>query len=174
MIKGNTGLLLERVQPGETPYVRQVESAADRAASLTRQLLAFCRMQVLEPKILDLNACVFEMSKLLKRLIREDIAFTFHGGESLGRVKADPGQIEQVIMNLVVNAGDAMPAGGTLTIETYNLALDERYAASRPPIQPGEYVLLTVTETGHGMDSETKAHIFEPFFITKEKVKEPD
>jgi signal transduction histidine kinase/CheY-like chemotaxis protein len=170
VIKGNNSLLLERVQDGDPffAYTKQIESAADRAANLTRQLLAFCRMQMLQPKILDLNARVSEMCKLLRRLIREDIAFTFHAGESLARVKADPGQIEQVIMNLVVNAGDAMPSGGALTIETHNVTVDAEYASRRPPISPGEYVLLAVTDTGHGMDAETKARIFEPFFTTKE------
>ena len=123
VIKGNSSLLVERLQSDDQLLGRtqQIENAADRAASLTRQLLAFCRMQVLQPKILDLNMLVSEMCKLLRRLIREDIAFAFHASESLGRVKADPGQIEQVIMNLVVNAGDAMPSGGTLTIETRNV-----------------------------------------------------
>ena len=173
VIKGNSTLLIERMQSDARLLgcTRQIESAADRAASLTRQLLAFCRMQVLQPKILDLNGLVSEMCKLLRRLIREDIAFTFHAGESLGRVKADPGQIEQVIMNLVVNAGDAMPAGGSLIIETRNVVVDDRYASTRPPIVPGEYVLLAVTDTGQGMDGETKARIFEPFFTTKEQGK---
>jgi signal transduction histidine kinase/ActR/RegA family two-component response regulator len=173
VIKGNSSLLLERLPPGDSfaGYTRQIESAADRAASLTRQLLAFCRMQVLQPKILDLNALVSEMCKLLRRLTREDIAFNFHAGQSLGRVKADPGQIEQVIMNLVVNAGDAMPAGGTLTIETHNMTVDEQSGLTQPPILPGEYVLLTVTDTGQGMDANTKARIFEPFFTTKEQGK---
>lgn len=169
VIKGNTSLMLERVQ-GSDPffgYAKQIESAAERAATLTRQLLAFCRMQMLQPKILDLNGRVSEMCTFLRRLVREDIAFTFHAGESLGRVKADPGQIEQVIMNLVVNAGDAMPAGGSLIVETRNVTVDEAYARRRPPIQPGEYVLLAVNDTGHGMDAETKARIFEPFFTTK-------
>jgi signal transduction histidine kinase len=173
VIKGNSSLLVEGLQTNERLLGRskQIESAADRAASLTRQLLAFCRMQVLEPKILDLNMLVSEMCKLLRRLIREDIAFTFHAGKSLGRVKADPGQIEQVIMNLAVNAGDAMQAGGSLTIETRNVTVDEQCALARPPIVPGEYVLLAVTDTGHGMDAETKARIFEPFFTTKEQGK---
>ncbi len=125
----------------------------------------------MQPKILDLNMLVSEMCKLLRRLIREDIAFAFHASESLGRVKADPGQIEQVIMNLVVNAGDAMPSGGTLTIETRNVIVDEQYALARPPILPGEYVLLAVADTDHGMDAETKSRIFEPFFTTKEQGK---
>lgn len=173
VIKGNNALLLERLQAGDPclAYTKHVASAADRAASLTRQLLAFCRMQVLEPKILDLNARVSEMCKLLRHLIREDIGFTFQAGESLGRVKADPGQIEQVIMNLVVNAGDAMPAGGNLIIETRNVAVDDQYACTRPPIAAGEYVLLAVTDNGHGMDASTKARIFEPFFTTKEQGK---
>jgi CheY-like chemotaxis protein len=173
VIKGNSSLLLESLQSDDRLLgrTRQIESAADRAASLTRQLLAFCRMQVLEPKILDLNMLVSEMCKLLRRLIREDIAFTFHASESLGQVKADPGQIEQVIMNLAVNAGDAMPAGGSLTIETYNVTVDDRCALTRPPILPGEYVLVAVTDTGQGMDAETKARIFEPFFTTKEQGK---
>src|SRR6266700_2844726 len=149
IIKGNSGLLVECLQSDDRLLGRtqQIENAADRAASLTRQLLAFCRMQVLQPKILDLNMLVSEMCKLLRRLIREDIAFAFHASESLGRVKADPGQIEQVIMNLAVNAGDAMLAGGTLSIETRNLTVDEEYALARPPILPGEYVLLAVADT---------------------------
>src|SRR6266702_444805 len=149
VIKGNSSLLLESLQSDDRLLgrIQQIESAADRAASLTRQLLAFCRMQVLQPRILDLNMLVSEMCKLLRRLIREDIAFAFHASESLGRVKADPGQIEQVIMNLVVNAGDAMPSGGTLSIETRNLTVDEEYALARPPILPGEYVLLAVADT---------------------------
>jgi signal transduction histidine kinase len=173
VIKGNSSLLVECLQSDDRLLgrIQQIENAADRAASLTRQLLAFCRMQVLQPKILDLNMLVSEMCKLLRRLIREDIAFTFHAGESLGRVKADPGQIEQVIMNLVVNAGDAMLAGGTLTIETRNVTVDGECALARPPILPGEYVLLAVTDTGHGMDAETKSRIFEPFFTTKEQGK---
>ena len=173
VIKGNSSLLVERLQSDERLLgcTRQIESAADRAASLTRQLLAFCRMQVLQPKIMDLNMQVSDMCKLLRRLIREDIAFNFHAGESLGRVKADPGQIEQVIMNLAVNAGDAMPTGGSLSIETRNVTVDEHYALTRPPIKPGEYVLLAVADTGYGMDAETKARIFEPFFTTKEQGK---
>jgi signal transduction histidine kinase/CheY-like chemotaxis protein len=173
VIKGNNSLLLDKVQPGDPffSYTRQIESAADRAATLTRQLLAFCRMQMLQPKVIDLNGRVSEMCKLLRRLIREDIAFNFHAGQSLGRVKADPGQIEQVIMNLVVNAGDAMPSGGTLTIETHNIKVDRDYARYRPPLLVGEYVLLAVTDTGHGMDALTRARIFEPFFTTKEQGK---
>jgi len=173
VIKGNSSLLVDCLQSDDRLLGRmeQIENAADRAASLTRQLLAFCRMQVLQPKILDLNILVAEMCKLLRWLIREDIAFTFHASESLGRVKADPGQIEQVIMNLAVNAGDAMPSGGSLTIETSNVTLDGKCALAHRPILPGKYVLLAVRDTGHGMDAETKARIFEPFFTTKEQGK---
>jgi CheY-like chemotaxis protein len=128
-------------------------------------------MQVLQPKILDLNELVSEMCKLLRRLVREDIAFNFRAGESLGRVKADPGQIEQVLMNLVVNAGDAMPSGGALTVETRNVEITDRQPSLNMPIDPGQYVLLSVTDTGMGMDDETKARIFEPFFTTKEQGK---
>src|SRR5260370_3802461 len=147
VIKGNSSLLVERLQSDDRLLgcTRQIESAADRAASLTRQLLAFCRMQVLQPKILDLNMLVSEMCKLLRRLIREDIAFTFHAGESLVRVKADPGQIEQVIMNLAVHAGDAIPPGASLPTQTPNVTVDEQCALARPPILPGLYVLLAGT-----------------------------
>ena len=173
VIKGHGDLLLGRLEPSDSLHLSgmQIVKAADRAASLTRQLLAFCRMQLLQPKVVDLNALVSEMCSLLRRLVREDIAFTFQAGESLGRVKADPGQIEQVIVNLTVNACDAMPEGGKLTIETHNVNVDERWAAARPPIQPGGYVLLAVTDTGQGMDASTRGRIFEPFFTTKEQGK---
>ena len=170
VIKGHGDLMLDRLQPTDPLHgsAHQIEKAADRAASLTRQLLAFSRMQVLQPKVLDLNSLVAEMCSLLKRLVREDITFTFRAGESLGRVKADPGQIEQVIMNLTVNASDAMPAGGELIVETRNVTVNEAFAKTRLPVVPGEYVRLTVEDTGDGMDDATKARIFEPFFTTKE------
>jgi signal transduction histidine kinase/CheY-like chemotaxis protein len=170
IIKGHGDLILEKLQPND-PLQRnanQIEKAANRAVSLTRQLLAFSRMQVLEPKVLDLNTLVAEMCSLLKRLVREDISFTFKAGESLGRVKADPGQIEQVIMNLTVNACDAMPTGGTLIVETRNVSVDEALAKTRPPLLVGDYIRLSVEDTGHGMDAATKERIFEPFFTTKE------
>ena len=173
VIKGNTSFLAERLGPEHRliKLTTQIDGAADRAVSLTRQLLAFCRMQVLQPKILDLNELVSELCKLLRRLVPEDIAFNFRAGESLGRVKADPGQIEQVIMNLVVNAGDAMPTGGSLTVETSHVTISEEEASRRAPVSPGQYVLLSVTDNGKGMDAETKARIFEPFFTTKEQGK---
>jgi signal transduction histidine kinase/ActR/RegA family two-component response regulator len=173
VIKGHSELLIDRMKPADVFYgsTQQIMKTADRAASLTRQLLAFSRMQVLQPRILDLNTLVADMSKLLRRLVREDIEFSFRLGDSLGRVKADPGQIEQVLLNLTVNASDAMPQGGKLTIETKKLKVDAAYAHARPPLRPGQYVQLVVTDTGHGMDAITKSRIFEPFFTTKESGK---
>jgi two-component system cell cycle sensor histidine kinase/response regulator CckA len=173
VIKGHSGLMFERLDLGDSLRAssQQIEKAADRAASLTRQLLAFCRMQVLQPKVLDLNALVSDMGKMLKRLIREDIAFSFRPSNALKPVKVDPSQVEQVILNLIVNACDAMPQGGKLLIETHDVILDEQDLQARPLIQPGRYALLVVSDTGCGMDAETKAHIFEPFFTTKEQGK---
>src|SRR5262249_35545032 len=127
--------------------------------------------QLLQPKVIDLNDLIVETSRLLKRLLREDIEYNVRLGESLGRAMADPGQIEQVLLNLTVNASDAMPEGGTLTIKTENVCVDEKYTLSHPSVNPGEYVLLTVSDSGHGMSAETKARIFEPFFTTKEPGK---
>jgi signal transduction histidine kinase/CheY-like chemotaxis protein len=173
VIKGNTDLLLESMNPADVGHARcwQIQKVADRAAALTRQLLAFSRSQVLQPKVLDFNELVAEMSKLLRRLVREDVEFVLRLGESLGRVKADPGQIEQVLLNLTVNACDAMPKGGRLTIESYNAVVEEGAPSGYPPIEPGKYVVLAVSDTGHGMDEKTKARIFEPFFTTKEQGK---
>jgi signal transduction histidine kinase len=135
---------------------------------MTRQLLAFSRMQVLQPQVLDLNSAIVDLGKMLPRLIGEHIEFSFHGAERLSSVKADPGQIEQVIMNLAVNARDAMPSGGMLTVRTQNASVDQWEAQKRPPMIPGDYVVLSVSDTGHGIDEATKVHIFEPFFTTKE------
>ena len=173
VIKGHSDLMIERLQPAD-PLLgsgQQIRSAADRAASLTRQMLAFSRRQALEPTVFDLNVLVTDMCKLLKRLIHEDVEFSLCSGASLDKVKADTGQIEQVVLNLVVNACDAMPQGGKLTIETKNIFVDEKYARMRPTVPPGNYVVLSVTDTGHGMDAETQARIFEPFFTTKENGK---
>jgi len=150
---------------------QEIANAAERATTLTRQLLAFSRKQMLAPKVLDLNAIVTENLKMLTRVIGEDIELVMASGEDLGAVKADPGQIEQVIMNLAVNARDAMPKGGKLTIETGNISLDDNYARFHAPLKPGEYVMLAISDTGTGMDSETLSHIFEPFFTTKETGK---
>jgi len=173
VIKGNSDLALERMKP--TDAVRgnceQIRRVADRAALLTRQLLAFSRRQMLQPKILDLNELIVEMGRLLQRLLREDIEYKVHLGEPLGRVQADPGQMEQVLLNLIVNASDAMPKGGTLTVETENVSVDAQYAQMRQPLAPGDYVMLAVSDTGFGMDANIKARIFEPFFTTKEPGK---
>ena len=173
VIKGHTELLLEGRREEDWLYrkAEQIHKAADRAAGLTRQLLAFSRMQVLQPRVIDLNAVVTEMGKMLPRLIGEDIQLSIVTNPKLGRVKADPGQMEQVILNLVVNARDAMPHGGRIVIETANCELDEAYARRHPPMQPGRFVMLAVSDTGTGMDVETQTHIFEPFFTTKEKGK---
>src|SRR5580692_1754682 len=169
VISGYSEFLLDRLGPD--PALRspaqEIASAAGRATSLTRQLLAFSRKQMLAPKILDLNGVVTENLKMLTRVIGEDIDLVMVPAEGLGAVRADAGQIEQVIMNLAVNARDAMPAGGKLTIETSNVTLDDEYARVHAPLQAGEYVMLAISDTGMGMDIETQSHIFEPFFTTK-------
>jgi PAS domain S-box-containing protein len=170
IIKGYAELALQRSGvPRELQAdVRQVENAAERASTLVRQLLAFSRRQVLQPKALDLNAIVLGLDKLLRRLMDETIEMVTRCDERVGTVKADPAQIEQVIMNLVVNARDAMPKGGLLTIETANVELDSTYARDHATVKPGPYVMLAVSDTGIGMSPETVAHIFEPFYTTKE------
>jgi signal transduction histidine kinase len=170
IIKGHSDLLLDWLKASDSSQksCQQIQNAANRAAALTRQLLAFSRKQVLQPKVLDLNSLVTEMEKLLQRLIREDVEFVFLPATGLGRVKADPGQIEQVLLNLTVNACDAMPNGGRLTVETDNIVADDVFLQKRPGLQAGSYVLLSATDTGSGMDAKTKARIFEPFFTTKE------
>jgi PAS domain S-box-containing protein len=151
-----------------TEHADEIEKAGDRAAALTRQLLAFSRQQILTPTVLNLNDLIVDMQKMLPRLIREDIAVTTGLDQELWSVRADRNQIEQVILNLAVNARDAMPEGGRLRIDTKNVRLDDLYARSHPGAKPGEYVCLSVTDSGTGMDSEIIAHIFEPFFTTKE------
>ena len=149
----------------------EVQRLAKRAADLTRQLLAFSRRQPLEPVVLNLNETVSDTTKMLKRVLGERIDLQFVPGRDLGNVRADAGQIEQILMNLAVNAHDAMSEGGRLTIETTNVDLDAEYAAHRIAVSPGPYVMLAVSDTGHGMDAATKARLFEPFFTTKEKGK---
>jgi PAS domain S-box-containing protein len=169
VISGYSEFLLDRLGPD--PALRgpaqEIASASQRASSLTRQLLAFSRKQMLAPKILDLNGVVTENLKMLTRVIGEDIDLVMVPASLLGAVRADAGQIDQVIMNLAVNARDAMPSGGKLTIETSNVSLDEEYARFHAPLQAGEYVMLSISDTGLGMDAETQSHIFEPFFTTK-------
>lgn len=170
-IVGYSDLLLTEFahdDPGRLD-VDEIRKAAERAASLTRQLLAFSRRQVLQPKVLDLNLVVADMEQMLRRLIGEDVELVSVLEPTLGCVKADPGQIEQVIVNLAVNARDAMPRGGKLTIETADAELDEAYARQHVAVVPGPYVMLAVSDTGTGMDPEIQDRIFEPFFTTKEK-----
>jgi len=153
------------------PDVEEIRKAADRAAALTRQLLAFSRQQLLVPQVLDLNALVANLERMLQRVIGEDVEFRTALAPALGAVRADPGELERVIMNLVVNARDAMPQGGMLTIETADAELGGVDAQEHLPVQPGWYVMLAVSDTGVGMDAAIKAHVFEPFFTTKEKGK---
>jgi len=148
-------------------HVEEIRHASVRAAGLTRQLLVFSRKQTVQPVVLDLNDAVKELDQMLRRLIDENIEMTSIPGTPIGRVKADPGYVGQVLMNLVVNARDAMPTGGKLTIATANVALDENYAHTHPGAIPGDYVMLSVSDTGTGMTEEVKAHMFEAFFTTK-------
>lgn len=174
VIRGYSELLLGRLGPADAMRkdMEEVKKAADRASGLTRQLLAFSRRQFIAAKVLDLNALVANMDGMLRRLIGEDIVELCTELDSLaGAIKADPGQVEQVIMNLVVNARDAMPKGGRLTIESKNVTIEKGARLDAVGVEPGSYVLLSVRDTGHGMDAETRSHLFEPFFTTKEKGK---
>jgi PAS domain S-box-containing protein len=169
VISGYSEFLLERIGPD--PRLRgpaqEISNATQRATSLTRQLLAFSRKQMLAPKVLDLNEVVAENLKMLTRMIGEDIDLVMVPGPGLGALRADPGQIDQVIMNLAVNARDAMPHGGKLTIETANVHLNENFARTHTPLTAGDYIMLTISDTGVGMDTDTQSRIFEPFFTTK-------
>jgi two-component system cell cycle sensor histidine kinase/response regulator CckA len=171
VITGYSELLIREVPADsrERKRAEEIKRAADRAAALTRQLLAFSRRQVLQPKVLDLNEVVPEVEKMLRRLIPESIQIVIVAGADLGRVRADAGQLEQVLMNLAINARDAMPVGGRLVIETANADLDETYVRTNPEAKAGRYVMLVVSDTGHGMDEPTMSRIFEPFFTTKEE-----
>ncbi len=173
VILGYSDIILRQLRP-EDPLadkVKQIVEAGKRSAALTRQLLAFSRQQTLQPKALDLNVLIRNLEKMLGRLIGENIDLKLELADDLYRVMADPGQIEQVIMNLVVNARDAMPDGGKITIETANVELDELYARNHMGVSPGKYVMLAISDTGHGMDKDTLSKIFDPFFTTKEKGK---
>jgi nitrogen-specific signal transduction histidine kinase/ActR/RegA family two-component response regulator len=149
----------------------QIITASNRAAALTRQLLAFGRKQVLQPSIVNLNAIIADVDKMARRLISENVEMVARPAPKLGSIQADPGQIEQVLLNLLINARDAMPRGGMLTLETANVELDQAYADEHAGVHPGPHVMLAVSDTGVGMDAETQSHIFEPFFTTKEKGK---
>jgi nitrogen-specific signal transduction histidine kinase/CheY-like chemotaxis protein len=169
VILGRSELLLARYRADDRTrqQIDLIRTTAQQAAALTAQLLAFSRKQVVAPRRLDLNEVVTRMEQLLRRLIGEDLALRIILGPSLGHVKVDPGQMDQVIMNLVVNARDAMPRGGHLTIETANVAIDAAYAQQHLGVEPGPYVVLSVSDNGCGMDRDTMSHIFEPFFTTK-------
>jgi signal transduction histidine kinase len=169
VILGSAELLLDPTTPIQAlpENAEQIYSTAKRAAALTRQLLAFSRQQVLEPRLLDVNSVVNDMRQLLRRLIGDDIELVIQLAFDLGQVQADPVQLEQVIMNLAVNARDAMPNGGRLTIQTANVAFDDSDNHKHRSVQRGRYIMLTIGDTGMGMDAATRARIFEPFFTTK-------
>jgi two-component system, cell cycle sensor histidine kinase and response regulator CckA len=168
-IMGYSQLLLKKIEnsPPQQRYAEEIQRCADRGASLTRQLLAFSRNQVLEPRVLDLNVLVTDLEPMLRRLIGEDIKLVSQTTNPLGHIKADPGQLEQVIVNLVVNARDAMPHGGTLTIKTDNVNLKDESLPCPAGIESGLCVLISVADTGTGMSDKVKVHLFEPFFTTK-------
>jgi len=171
IIKGYSELLLDTATPQAKPYLEEIRNAGERASGLTRQLLAFSRRQVLEPQVLDPNQTVRNMVKMLRVLIGEDVELVTQLSDQIGRVLADPGQLEQVVMNLAVNARDAMPTGGKLIIQTQATHLDEAYASTHSGVSPGPHVLISVTDAGCGMSKEILEHIFEPFFTTKEPGK---
>jgi CheY-like chemotaxis protein len=173
VVSASSDMLLEELPPDDPrrEEVEHIRTAAQRATVLTRQLLALGRRQMMQPRVLDLNAIVLGLERMLPRLIGEDISVVLRLGERVGAVRADPGQIEQVLVNVAINARDAMPSGGTLTIETADTLLDASYAADHAGAAPGAHVMLAISDTGVGMDEETRAHIFEPFFTTKDASK---
>jgi len=170
---GNAYLMLQGLKQDDPlrEDVEEIKKAGERATALTRQLLAFSRKQMLQMQVVDLNEVLGDMDKMLRRLLGEDVALQTISAPALGSVKVDPGQMEQVIMNLAINARDAMPVGGKLTIETANVALDKDYANKHCAIEPGQYVMVAVSDAGFGMDEKVQSQIFEPFFTTKEKGK---
>jgi len=173
VISGYNRMLLDDLSPLDPlrGNAEEILKAADRAAALTNQLLAFSRRQIIRPRVLNPNSILSNTQKMLRRLIGEDIQLVLNTATDTGNMRADPTHIEQAIVNLAVNARDAMPAGGLITIETSNVHLDENYTRTHLGMQPGEFVMIAMSDTGHGMDSETRRHIFEPFFTTKERGK---
>ena len=173
VISGYNRMILDELSPLDPlrGYAEEILKAADRAGALTNQLLAFSRRQIMQPRVINVNAVIEQTEKMLRRLIGEDVELEFGLKPNIGNIRADPGHVEQAIMNLAVNARDAMPLGGRLTIETANVQLDENYAKTHMGVIPGDFVMIAVSDTGIGMDAETKRRIFEPFFTTKEKGK---
>jgi len=169
VIQGYNRMILDELSTVDPlrDYADEIHRAAERAGALTNQLLAFSRRQIIQPRVINVNAVVENTEKMLRRLIGEDIHLLLHLAPEIGNIKADPSHIEQAIVNLVVNARDAMPQGGRISIETCNVALDENYARSHMGVRPGLFVMIAVSDTGHGMDAETKRRMFEPFFTTK-------
>jgi PAS domain S-box-containing protein len=173
VVSGYNRMILDELSPMDPlrGYAEEILKAADRAGALTNQLLAFSRRQVMQPRVISVNDVLGGTQKMLQRLIGEDVQLNLSLAAELGNIKADPNHIEQAIVNLVVNARDAMPTGGTITIETSNTQLDENYSKTHLGVKPGEFVMIAVSDTGHGMDSATRQHIFEPFFTTKARGK---
>ncbi len=173
VISGYNRMILDELSPLDPlrGYAEEILKAADRAGALTNQLLAFSRRQIMKPRVISVNSVIEQTEKMLRRLIGEDVDLQFRLKKDIGNVRADPGHVEQAIMNLVVNARDAMPGGGKLTIETDAVHLDENYARTHMGVVPGDFVMIAVSDTGIGMDAETKRRIFEPFFTTKEQGK---
>ena len=171
VINGYNRMILDELSPMDPlrGYAEEILKAADRAAAITNQLLAFSRRQIAKPRVIEINSVLAQIDKMLRRLIGEDVHLQLGLGADAGNIKADPVHVEQAIVNLVVNARDAMPDGGRLTIETANVHLDESYARTHLGVTPGDFVMIAVSDTGFGMDAETRRRIFEPFFTTKEK-----
>jgi PAS domain S-box-containing protein len=173
VISGYNQMILDQVSPIDPlhGYGEEILKATERAAALTNQLLAFSRRQIVQLRVFDVNAALSQTERMLRRLIGEDVELTLNLHPDAGSIRADPGHLEQAIFNLATNARDAMPGGGRITIETARIALDDTYARTHLGVTPGDYVMIAVTDTGHGMDLETRRRIFEPFFTTKEKGK---
>ena len=173
VISGYNRMILDDLSPLDPlrGNAEEILKAADRAAALTNQLLAFSRRQIIRLSVLNVNAVIADTEKMLRRVIGEDVHLVLNPARDAGNIRADPGHIAQAVVNLAVNARDAMPAGGRLAIETANVRLDETYARTHSGVQPGEFVMIAVSDSGHGMDAETRRHIFEPFFTTKERGK---
>jgi len=173
VISGYNRMILDELRPDDPlrDYAEEIARAAGRAGAITKQLLVFSRRQMLEPRIITVNAIISQIEKMLLRLLGEDIQLTLDLQEDVANIKADPNQLEQAIVNLAVNARDAMPSGGQIFLQSANVRLDENYVKTHLGVQPGDYVMIAMTDTGHGMDAKTRQRIFEPFFTTKERGK---